>query len=258
MAVLVLCAVTWLALLGSSATLWAVLERPWAPSDLVVLVLVTAAAAAFTRLGLVSLLGLALRILPDGRLRARATALALRCAPRLLGSTVLAAVAVTGTVEAAGADEVPSAEAVASSASDRAPDPGWPSVPADPKDPGWPTTGPNDDDRSEATDRPDDDRPDESDSPDGSASRPSEPPPRSELPPPSEPADPPRDPAEDADPPRTHVVAAGESLWSIAGDLTDSGISQAELVETIYADNRDAIGPDPDLIMPGQRLEIRS
>lgn len=248
MAVLVLCAVTWLALLGSSATLWAVLERPWGPSDLVVLVLVTAAAAAFTRLGLVSLLGLALRVLPDGRLRARASALALRCAPRLLGSTVLAALAVTGTVETAGAEEVPSAEAVATSASDRAPDPGWPTIPADPKDPGWPTTGPNDHDRSEETDRPVDDRPDESDSPDGSASRPSE------QPPPA----PPRDPADDADPPRTHVVAAGESLWSIAGDLTDSGISQAELVETIYADNRDAIGPDPDLIMPGQRLEIRS
>ncbi|MBE8146134.1 hypothetical protein IOD13_04450 [Brevibacterium casei] len=47
-------------------------------------------------------------------------------------------------------------------------------------------------------------------------------------------------------------------MWSIAGGLIGAGDSQAELVADIYADNREAIGPDPDLIMPGQRLVIRS
>ena len=97
MFLLALCAITWLALLGSSVSLWVLLERPLGASDLVILVLVTTAAAAFARLGLISLLGLALRILPHGRVRSWVSALALRWAPRLLGSTILAAVAVTGT-----------------------------------------------------------------------------------------------------------------------------------------------------------------
>ncbi|SMY03283.1 LysM domain-containing protein [Brevibacterium sp. Mu109] len=248
MFLLALCAITWLALLGSSVSLWVLLERPLGASDLVILVLVTTAAAAFARLGLISLLGLALRILPRGRVRSWVSALALRWAPRLLGSTILAAVAVTGTaVTGSASDRVrdPSAEAVSATAAldpDRAPDPGWPTIPADPRDPGWPTTGPDDDDRL-GDPPPPTDPPDGAEASDGDGT--------------ADDADE-ADDRDGSDSPRTHVVTAGESLWSIAGELIGAGDSQAELVADIYADNRDAIGPDPDLIMPGQRLVIRS
>lgn len=54
-----------------------------------------------------------------------------------------------------------------------------------------------------------------------------------------------------------HVVAPGDSLWSIvrerspAADDADVG----EQVRDWYRTNRAVIGPDPDLIHPGQRLD---
>jgi nucleoid-associated protein YgaU len=54
-------------------------------------------------------------------------------------------------------------------------------------------------------------------------------------------------------------VRAGDSLWSLAaGDLPAD--SSDALVATrwraIYAANRSVIGPDPDVIVPGQRLVL--
>jgi hypothetical protein len=57
-------------------------------------------------------------------------------------------------------------------------------------------------------------------------------------------------------PPNT-VVRPGDSLWTIAEDLIGTRVSDgdvARLVAAIYADNRDRIGTDPDLIFPGTRL----
>jgi len=54
-----------------------------------------------------------------------------------------------------------------------------------------------------------------------------------------------------------HVVRAGESLWSIATDALAPGATAAQVASTSaswYDANRAAIGPDPDLIRPGQPL----
>ena len=237
-----LCATVWAVLLGGTAALWAGLPQPYSVSDLIVLVLASAATLAFSRLGLVAALGLILRLLPAGRMRMRLRAAALRWAPRTLASTLLAATAVAGSAQ------------FAHSAGPAAPDPGWPTVPAAPRDPGWPTTGPGDSDSTPAppTDSPDVSRPDKSApdrAPDDRAPEKDSPDDRA-----------PRDEGPRAAPdraPRTHVVETGESLWSIAGEFTDSTADQAELVAAIHAENRAIIGADPDLIMPGQRLEIR-
>jgi nucleoid-associated protein YgaU len=55
------------------------------------------------------------------------------------------------------------------------------------------------------------------------------------------------------------VVAPGDSLWSIAASTLpehtpDAGI--ARRWRAIYAANQDRIGPDPDLIVPGLRLDV--
>lgn len=53
------------------------------------------------------------------------------------------------------------------------------------------------------------------------------------------------------------VVQAGQSLWSIAEDLTGPGTPPeqiAPVVERLYAANAHVIGPDPDLILPGTHL----
>ena len=55
------------------------------------------------------------------------------------------------------------------------------------------------------------------------------------------------------------VVLPGDSLWSIAADTLPAGASDARVAERwprIYALNRAAIGPDPDLIQPAQRLAL--
>lgn len=55
------------------------------------------------------------------------------------------------------------------------------------------------------------------------------------------------------------VVRRGDSLWSIAEDDLGGGAADAA-VDThwrdVYALNRAVIGPDPDLILPAQRLRM--
>lgn len=55
----------------------------------------------------------------------------------------------------------------------------------------------------------------------------------------------------------THVVVRGDSLWSIAAAHLGPGAGDDEVAAEWprwYAVNRDLIGPDPDLILPGQVL----
>ncbi len=66
-------------------------------------------------------------------------------------------------------------------------------------------------------------------------------------------------PARPDRPVATVVVAAGDTLWSIAdhslpADAPDSLV--AERWHAIYAANRGRIGPDPDLIIPGLLLHL--
>jgi nucleoid-associated protein YgaU len=54
-----------------------------------------------------------------------------------------------------------------------------------------------------------------------------------------------------------HVVQAGESLWTIATDVLPPAATPAQVASTSaawYDANRTTIGPDPDLILPGQQL----
>jgi nucleoid-associated protein YgaU len=54
-------------------------------------------------------------------------------------------------------------------------------------------------------------------------------------------------------------VRPGDSLWAIAEERLGSGATVADLVDywhRIYLRNADVIGPDPDLILPGQLLEL--
>ncbi len=67
-------------------------------------------------------------------------------------------------------------------------------------------------------------------------------------------------PAPRREPATTYTVRPGDSLWSIAR-TTRPGAGDDALareVDRLYAVNRAAIGPDPDLIRPGQRLVTRS
>lgn len=57
--------------------------------------------------------------------------------------------------------------------------------------------------------------------------------------------------------PATHVVRAGESLWTIAADHLPAradGDDVARAVRRWHRTNRAVLGDDPDLIHPGQRL----
>ena len=51
---------------------------------------------------------------------------------------------------------------------------------------------------------------------------------------------------------RTHVVASGDSLWKIAKKHLGNGNKW----KLIYEANKGTIGPNPDLIKPGQVLTI--
>lgn len=56
------------------------------------------------------------------------------------------------------------------------------------------------------------------------------------------------------------VVHSGDSLWRIARALLPHDAPDAAVAGTVarlYADNRPTIGPDPDLLTPGQRLLVR-
>jgi LysM repeat protein len=54
-----------------------------------------------------------------------------------------------------------------------------------------------------------------------------------------------------------HVVQAGESLWSIAAEALPPDATAAQVGSAAtawYEANRSTIGPEPDLILPGQQL----
>lgn len=67
-------------------------------------------------------------------------------------------------------------------------------------------------------------------------------------------------PAPADEPTRVVVVERGDSLWRITDELLgpgrDSDAAIAAAWPALYAANRDVIGPDPDLIEPGQRLVV--
>jgi len=59
--------------------------------------------------------------------------------------------------------------------------------------------------------------------------------------------------------PRAVVVRPGDTLWSIAAADLPRGSAAERITErwrAIYATNASLIGPDPDVIVPGQRLRI--
>ncbi|MDT9594911.1 hypothetical protein RDV89_17615 [Nocardioides zeae] len=57
----------------------------------------------------------------------------------------------------------------------------------------------------------------------------------------------------------TVVVAAGDSLWSIAADLLPHAddATLVAAVATLHDANAAVVGPHPDLVLPGQRLDVR-
>lgn len=57
----------------------------------------------------------------------------------------------------------------------------------------------------------------------------------------------------------THTVAVGDTLWGIAAGLLGPGADDAQTTRTwqrIHEHNRDVIGEDPDLILPGSVLSL--
>jgi nucleoid-associated protein YgaU len=55
------------------------------------------------------------------------------------------------------------------------------------------------------------------------------------------------------------VVRPGDSLWRIARDrlpVTATDVDVSRAVDSLYAANRQQIGPDPDRIRPGQHLDF--
>jgi hypothetical protein len=60
-------------------------------------------------------------------------------------------------------------------------------------------------------------------------------------------------------PTRSVVVRSGDCLWSIAARDLPADASPVEVAQrwhALYAANHDLIGPDPDVIEPGQRLRL--
>lgn len=56
-----------------------------------------------------------------------------------------------------------------------------------------------------------------------------------------------------------YTVEPGDSLWRISADLLGPGADAGDVAALwpgIYAANRDAIGPDPSIIMPGTELVV--
>ncbi|MGZ1489115.1 LysM peptidoglycan-binding domain-containing protein [Brevibacterium sediminis] len=293
MYLLIACASSWLVLLGSFAAAWERLPQPWTTSDVVVIVIIGTGSLLFARIGLISLLALLLQVLPTGRFRSALAGLVVKAMPRILASSVLAIVSAGLVVHSAQAAPLagpgPDPASSAQAPSVAAPSAHAPSAPADP---GWPTI---DDDQSSADPTNDAGRSQDEQPTDGSKPRKeSEPPDRVRPPDPGWPTDPPADrapsapptdrpsegptegpgesdrgsepndpgdsadAAEPADPgTATHVVAQGESLWSIAADLAETPEEIPQLVAHVYAANEDTIGPDPSLIIAGQRLEIQ-
>ncbi|MGW9827666.1 resuscitation-promoting factor RpfA [Brevibacterium pityocampae] len=244
----------WLA--ASATRLWDRFSTGDAGAGLVLLV-----AGAVALLGLRATLAVLLTVgaraaaaLHHGSGRALAAA-ALRCSPRALRLALagsLTGLVVTGSLTtgalavAAATGPAPRAgqeSAVPASVPAAAPSPGWPVTeepdPAPEHSPGWPVdpgTGAPDDPESEppAAPGPDEDRT------------------RSPGPP-DEPGAEPEGPR-----PRTVTVSAGDSLWSIAAEMegTRDPAAVASAVAAIHRENRAVIGSDPNLILPGSRLEI--
>jgi nucleoid-associated protein YgaU len=66
-------------------------------------------------------------------------------------------------------------------------------------------------------------------------------------------------PAATAPATQTYVVRPGDCLWSIARDhLTPAASDNDVALEwpRLYAANRARIGPDPNLVLPGERLTV--
>ncbi|WP_350271068.1 LysM domain-containing protein [Brevibacterium sp. CBA3109] len=254
MYLLTACTVSWFCLIGAFIATWVHLPTPRSTTDLVVIIVVGTAAVLSARLGAVSLLTLLIRLLPNGRMRTIVTQSVLRIAPSILRSSVIAAASASLAVHAAQASplpadtlvsEAPGTPTVTASATL---DPGWPTAFPDDTapNPGWPTVPPTAEPEPPAAE------------PDWPDAQPAPSPPQSQ--PPSD-AD---SPADDTDADEsvgkgseTHIVGAGESLWSIAVNQPSSGGTTQDIVDDIYSANREVIGANPNLIMPGQRLEIQ-
>lgn len=56
--------------------------------------------------------------------------------------------------------------------------------------------------------------------------------------------------------PADYVVRPGDSLWSIARAHPDDATDVEERWRAIWRANRDVVGDDPDLILPGQALRL--
>lgn len=277
MYLLIACSVSWLCLIGAFITTWLHLPTPRSTTDLVVIIAVGTAAVLFSRLGVVSLLTLLIRLLPNGRMRAIVTQSVLRIVPTILRSSVLAAASASLAVNAAQASPPPpdtlmnEVHAASAGSASVTLDPGWPTALPDvpPPDPGWPTAPPKTHPTSPAAEP---ELPDAEPSPSPPQNRP---PGESGS---SKDADSSKnagsadgdkgrdqdidDPLSDTpdnhdEDPDIYIVGAGESLWSIAADQPSSAGTTQDIVDDIYSANRDVIGANPNLIMPGQRLEIQ-
>ena len=64
----------------------------------------------------------------------------------------------------------------------------------------------------------------------------------------------------DAPPPRTVIVQKGDTLWSLTDDVLGPGPDDpallAEAWPLLHEQNRDVVGEDPDLLVPGQVLTV--
>lgn len=246
----------WLAV--SALPLWALLASGDAGAGLVLLVA-----------GIVALLGLRTTLAVLLALGARAAAglhigsarvlaaAALRCSPRALRTALagsLTGLVVTGSL-ASGALAVPAGTGPAAAAVQEtaaspssSPSPGWPVTeepgPAPEHSPGWPV-----DPGADAPEDPGSGVPDAPEDPGPGEDRPDRPD--------SRPGAPPGDAPEAAEP-RVVTVARGDSLWSIAAatEGTRDPAVLAAAVGAIHRENRAVIGADPNLILPGARLEI--
>ncbi|MCU4297204.1 hypothetical protein D3I60_08940 [Brevibacterium permense] len=295
MYLLIACASSWFVLVGSFVNAWSRLPQPWTTSDVVVIVIIGTGVLLFARIGLISHLALLLQVIPSGRFRSALAELIVKAMPRILASSVLAIVSTGLVVHSAQAATIagPGPDPASSTQAPSVPAPSA-HTPSAPADPGWPTI---DDDQRSADSTDDAGRSENEQSPDGFKPREeSEPPGRVHPPDPGWPTEPsadrgpsaaptdrasdgsgesdrsggtdrgrePNEPgdsddaAEPADPgTATHIVAQGESLWSIAADLAETPEEVPQLVTHVYAANEDTIGPDPSLIIAGQRLEIQ-
>lgn len=69
----------------------------------------------------------------------------------------------------------------------------------------------------------------------------------------------PSEPSEPSEPARAVLVRPGDSLWTIASDLLPASASDRAVTAAwhrLHGANRAAIGCDPDLLLPGTRLDV--